>query len=311
MRLDRWLRRRWPHLRQGQIEKLARTGQIRVDGARAKADCRLTAGAMVRIPPLPPAPLAEVKNCLSLREREFAKSLVILEDEQVLVLDKPAGLAVQGGTGTHHHIDRLLAAWGEGPKRPRLTHRLDRDTSGVLILGKSAAAAASLAGAFARREAKKTYWALVAGVPDPTNGVIDWALTKTGDKRERMELARPAEPNALSAESRYATLAESTAGVAWLALRPLTGRTHQLRAHLLALGYPILGDTKYYNSLSKSLSRGLKLQLHAHRLIIPHPAGGVTDVEAPPSPEIADGFARFGFDPGCALRDPFEGLDLA
>jgi 23S rRNA pseudouridine955/2504/2580 synthase len=156
VRLDRWLRRRWPHLGQTQIHKLARSGQLRVDGARIKADTRLTAGALVRVPPLPDAPPREAREGISERDAAFARSLVLYEDEEVLVLNKPAGLAVQGGTKTSRHIDRLLSAWGEGLDRPRLTHRLDRDTSGVLVLGKSPAAAARLSGGFARRRAQKT-----------------------------------------------------------------------------------------------------------------------------------------------------------
>src|SRR5579871_6330832 len=158
-RLDRWLKRRWPHLNHVQIHKLARSGQIRVDGGRAKPDTRLSAGSQVRVPPLPDAGPPRDKGQLDPREVAYAKSLVLYEDEEVLALNKPAGLAVQGGTKTTKHIDRLLSAWGEGLERPRLVHRLDRDTSGVLLLGKTPAAAARLSGAFAKRKAKKTYWA--------------------------------------------------------------------------------------------------------------------------------------------------------
>ena len=168
VRLDRWFRRRWPHVSQIQVQKLARSGQIRVDGARAKADQRLAAGAMIRVPPLPAAPKPGEKPGLDPRDIAYAKSLVIYEDEEVLVLNKPSGLAVQGGTKTVKHIDRLLSAWGEGLERPRLVHRLDRDTSGVLVLGKTPGAAAKLSGAFARRRAEKTYWALVLGNPKPS-----------------------------------------------------------------------------------------------------------------------------------------------
>src|SRR5581483_5079270 len=187
VRLDRWFRRRWPHLSFVQIQKLARSGQIRVDGARARAETRLAAGALVRVPPLPDAPATAPREALSSQDRAFVRGLVLYEDDDVLALNKPAGLAVQGGTKTHRHIDRLLAAWGEGMERPRLVHRLDRDTSGVLVLGKTPAAAARLAGAFARRRAEKTYWALVAGLPKPGEGVIDLPLAKLGfGDRERM-----------------------------------------------------------------------------------------------------------------------------
>ncbi|MGH6999477.1 MAG: RluA family pseudouridine synthase, partial [Phenylobacterium sp.] len=180
VRLDRWFRRRWPHVSQIQIQKLARSGQIRVDGARAKPDQRVAAGAMIRVPPLPDAPKPGDKPGLDPRDIAYAKSLVLYEDEEVLVLNKPAGLAVQGGTKTTKHVDRLLSAWGEGLERPRLVHRLDRDTSGVLVLGKTPGAAAKLSGAFARRRAEKTYWALVLGNPKPSEGVMELHLVKKG-----------------------------------------------------------------------------------------------------------------------------------
>jgi 23S rRNA pseudouridine955/2504/2580 synthase len=297
VRLDRWLRRRWPTLGQTQIHKLARSGQLRVDGARVKADSRLTAGSTVRVPPLPEGPLRRARAEISDRDAAFARSLVLHEDDEVLILNKPAGLAVQGGTKTLHHIDRLLGAWGEGARRPRLTHRLDRDTSGVLALGKTPEAAARLAGAFARRRARKIYWALVEGKPSPAEGIIDLPLAKIGiDDRERMVPVDPADPNGKAAISEYATLAHAGPRAAWLELQPHTGRTHQLRAHLLALGHPILGDPKYHTPASVEASGPLKLQLHARRLVMPHPAGGSIDVTAPLSPEMAEGFARFGFD---------------
>ncbi|HLZ82262.1 MAG TPA: RluA family pseudouridine synthase [Caulobacteraceae bacterium] len=296
IRLDRWLRRRWPTLGQTQIHKLARGGQLRVDGGRVKADTRLAAGALVRVPPLPEGPPTPVREAISDRDAAFARGLVLFEDGDVLVLNKPAGLAVQGGTKTLHHIDRLLAAWGEGLRRPRLVHRLDRDTSGVLILGKSPDAAARLSGAFARRRARKIYWALVAGTPTPAEGIIALPLAKVGvDDRERMVPVDPVDPNGKPAVSEYATIARADPRAAWLALQPQTGRTHQLRAHLLALGHPILGDPKYNTPASAELSGPLKLQLHARRLVIPHPSGGLIDVSAPPGPEMLAGFARFGF----------------
>ena len=306
VRLDRWLRRRWPHLGQTQIHKLARSGQIRVDGARVKADTRLTAGAMVRVPPLPDAPPREERQGVSPRDAAFARGLVLYEDEEVLVLNKPAGLAVQGGTKTTHHVDRLLSAWGEGLDRPRLTHRLDRDTSGVLVLGKSPNAAARLSGAFAKRSAQKTYWAIVEGNPRPVDGTIELPLMKTGvGDRELVMPADPKHPNAQPAVTEFVTVSRAGPRAAWLALRPHTGRTHQLRAHLLAIGHPILGDPKYNTASSIETSGPLKLQLHARRLSLPHPGRGLIDVEAPLSPEMKAGFTRFGFDVHEADDDPF------
>src|SRR5579871_5662579 len=205
-RLDRWLKRRWPQLNHVQIHKLTRSGQIRVDGGRVKPDLRLAVGARVRVPPLgerhDPA-----RPALSGLDAAFARSLVLYEDDQVLALNKPSGLAVQGGTKTSRHVDRLLSAWGEGFERPRLVHRLDRDTSGVLVLGKGPAAAARLAGAFARRRTQKTYWAIVAGIPKPGEGLIDLPLAKHGfGDREMMAPAAPKAPSAEPAITAFVTL---------------------------------------------------------------------------------------------------------
>jgi 23S rRNA pseudouridine955/2504/2580 synthase len=306
IRLDRWLRRRWPHLGQAHIHKLARGGQLRVDGARVRAQTRLTAGAHVRVPPLPGVSTPTADQPVSPRDAAFARSLALFEDEAVLILNKPAGLAVQGGTKTRAHIDALLGAWGEGDRRPRLVHRLDRDTSGVLILGKTAAAAARLAQAFASRTAHKTYWAIVEGIPHPAEGVIDLSLAKTGlADRQRITPAPWGEAGAQSASTEYGTLARSGTAAAWLALRPLTGRTHQLRAHMLAIGHPILGDRKYATPSSLAAAAGLPLQLHARRLVIPHPAGGLIDISAPIAPNLEAGLVKFGFDPQAASADPF------
>lgn len=308
VRLDRWFKRRWPHVNHVQIQKLVRSGQIRVDGARAKADTRLAQGAQVRVPPMPDPPEpGEKKEGLTDRDIAFARSLVLYEDDEVLALNKPAGLAVQGGTKTHMHIDRLLSAWGEGLERPRLVHRLDRDTSGVLVLGKSPAAAARLSGAFAKRKAKKTYWAIVAGNPHPVEGVIDMPLVKKGiGDRELVVPATAKEFGAEAAETEYVTISRASSRVTWMALRPLTGRTHQLRAHMKAIGHAIVGDPKYGDQASVALSTGLKLQLHARRLVLAHPVSGQIVIEAPISPEMKAGFERFGFDWREADPEPFE-----
>ena len=308
VRLDRWFKRRWPHLNHIQIQKLTRSGQIRVDGARAKPDTRLLTGAQVRVPPLPDAPPARAKGELDPREAAYARSLVIYEDEEVLALNKPAGLAVQGGTKTTRHVDGLLSAWGEGLERPRLVHRLDRDTSGVLVLGKTPAAAAKLAGAFARRKAQKIYWAIVAGFPKPGEGVMDLPLVKKGiGDRELMVPAEPGDPRAETADTQFKTMARAGPRAAWMALWPHTGRTHQLRAHMLAMGHPILGDPKYHTDASAALSGGLKLQLHARRLVLPHPSRGTLMLEAPISRELRAGFEHFGFDEHEADPEPFGG----
>jgi 23S rRNA pseudouridine955/2504/2580 synthase len=306
VRLDRWFKRRWPHLNHIQLQKLTRSGQIRVDGARVKPDTRLVAGAQVRVPPLPNAPTAQDAKQLDPREIDFVRSLVIYEDDEVLALNKPSGLAVQGGTKTLKHVDRLLSAWGEGLERPRLVHRLDRDTSGVLVLGKTPGAAAKLAGVFAKRRAQKVYWALVAGLPKPPEAVLELPLVKKGvGDREMVVPADPKDPDAEAAETEFVTLSNAGREVAWMALWPHTGRTHQLRAHMLAMGHAILGDPKYNSETSAALSEGLKLQLHARRLTIPHPSRGTLILEAPISPEMRAGFERFGFQEHEADPEPF------
>ena len=307
VRLDRWFKRRWPHLNHIAINRLVRSGQVRVDGGRAKVDTRLAAGVQVRVPPLPDAPSSDERKAgLSDRDVAYARSLVLYEDEEVLALNKPSGLAVQGGTKTTKHVDRLLSAWGDGLNRPRLVHRLDRDTSGVLLLGKTPAAAAKLSGAFAKRRAKKVYWAIVAGNPKPFEGIIELPLVKKGvGDREIVVPADLKEFGAETAETEFVTVARAAHRAAWMALQPHTGRTHQLRAHMKAIGHPILGDPKYCNEASAALSAGLKLQLHARRLELPHPSRGQLVLEAPLSPEMKDGFARFGFDEHEAPNDPF------
>lgn len=311
IRLDRWFKRRWPHLSYIQVQKMCRAGNIRVDGGRIKPEERLTAGAAVRVPPIP-EPVERVpgeKPKISDRDAAYAKSLVLYEDDMVVAINKPAGLAVQGGTKTTKHVDRLLSAWGEGMERPRLVHRLDRDTSGVLLLGKGPEAAKRLAGAFARRHAKKTYWAIVIGNPKPASGQIDMALKKSGiNDFEIMRPADPKEHGAETAETAYATVSRAAHRAAWVALRPFTGRTHQLRAHMAGIGHPILGDPKYGNDQSKELSGTLKLQLHARRIELDHPGGGKLIVEAPLSPEMKAGFAHFGFSEDEADEDIFHNV---
>jgi 23S rRNA pseudouridine955/2504/2580 synthase len=311
IRLDRWFKRRWPHLSHIQVQKMARGGQIRVDGGRVKPEARLTAGAAVRVPPIPdPVERAPGdKPPISERDVAYARSLVLYEDDLVIALNKPHGLAVQGGTKTTKHVDRLLSAWGEGLERPRLVHRLDRDTSGVLLLGKGPDAAKRLAGEFARRQAKKTYWALVIGNPKPAAGQIDMPLKKTGiNDYEIMRPADPKEHGAEPAETAYATISRAAHRAAWMGLRPFTGRTHQLRAHMAAIGHPILGDPKYGDERSAELSGPLKLQLHARRIELDHPGGGKLIVEAPLSPEMRAGFAHFGFSEDEADEDVFANV---
>ena len=298
MRLDRWFKTHYASLPHSRLEKLLRTGQVRVDGGRAKASTRLAAGQTVRIPPLsdtPPAP----KHALSKADHAFLASITLHEDDDLLVLNKPSGIAVQGGTKTTHHIDRLLEGLGDGPEtRPRLVHRLDRDTSGVLVIAKRRAVAAKLGRAFQTRSVRKIYWALLHGVPKPSQGKVDAALMKAGGPDGvRVRKARPGEKDiAQSAVTHYSVVDRAGQKVSFVSLKPVTGRQHQLRAHMAIIGHPILGDGKYEGD--KNLPDGIsnRLYLHARRISFPHPSGeGVVDITAPLPEHMAKAFALFGF----------------
>ncbi|WP_045367503.1 RluA family pseudouridine synthase [Methyloceanibacter caenitepidi] len=302
MRLDRWFKAHFAQVPHGRLEKLLRTGQVRVDGGRVKANTRLEAGQSVRVPPLPDAPPPPgAAKPLSKSDRAFLKSITLYEDDDLLILNKPAGLAVQGGTKTAQHIDRLLEGMGDSPQtRPRLVHRLDRDTSGVLVVAKKRSVAAKLGKAFQTRSVRKIYWALVHGVPKPPQGKIDAALVKaTTPDGDRVRKARPGEQDkAQSAVTHYAVIDRAARQVALMSLKPVTGRQHQLRAHMAILGHPILGDTKYPSEIELPEGIERRLHLHARRISFPHPSGeGVVDVTAPLPPHMETAFAAFGFSP--------------
>jgi len=311
IRLDRWFRRHFSGVPQGVIEKLCRTGQLRVDGHRAEAATRLAPGQIVRIPPLPaPAPKpaaapAAPPDPRLLRELE---AMVLWRDPQLIVLNKPSGLATQGGPGITRHLDGMLEAWREDGQRPRLVHRLDRDTSGVIVLARTPGVAARLAASFRGRDMEKIYWAVVAGRPVPVEGRIDLPLARAEDFRTgRVEVAGPGAKDAVRAVTEYRTLDHAARLLAWLELRPLTGRTHQLRVHCAAIGSPVLGDEAYgtrrgpadpdrageNTALVEGLDR--RLHLHARRLVLPHPAGGTLAVEAPLPPHMQASFRTLGF----------------
>ena len=301
MRLDRWFKTHYAGLPHSRLEKLLRTGQVRVDGARAKASTRLAAGQAVRVPPLPDvAPPPGAKHALSKADRDFLASITLYEDDDLLVVNKPPGIAVQGGTKTTHHIDRLLEGLGDGPEtRPRLVHRLDRDTSGVLVIAKRRSVAAKLGRAFQTRSVRKIYWALLHGVPRPPQGKVEAALVKaSGPEGDRVRKARSGEQDiAQSAVTHYAVVDRAGQQVAFVSLKPVTGRQHQLRAHMAILGHPILGDEKYHGD--KDLPEGIpnKLHLHARRISFPHPSGeGMVDVTAPLPEHMTRTFADFGFE---------------
>ena len=297
-RLDRWLRRRYPALTQGALQKMLRTGQVRVDGQRAEAGTRLAAGQQVRVPPMPTAPAPKVtgRPVPEALAREL-RARVLHADARLLVLDKPHGLPVQGGPGITTHLDGALDALAREGERPRLVHRLDRDTSGVLVLARDAAAAAFLARAFRGRDVAKTYWAVVVGEPEHRAGRIDMPLARAaGPRGERTVPAAPG-ADSVRAITDYAVLDAARRRAALLELRPLTGRTHQLRVHCAeALRCPILGDGKYGGPAAHLEGLSGLLHLHARALRLPHPDGGTLEVAAAAPPHMAATMRFLGFD---------------
>ncbi len=331
LRVDRWFKRRYPALALSHLAKICRKGEVRVDGKRVETSTRLEEGQKIRVPPLkietPAAPA--VKRARPEDAQELAR-MTLFEDKDVLVLNKPFGLAVQGGSGTKRHIDGMLESLAKGDTRPVLVHRLDRDTCGVLLVAKNRRAAADLGELFRSRQAKKIYWALVEGVPKPAQGRISLYLAKgpgMGDERagrkpagalrdvEKMRIARHGDADAQHSLTYYAIVDKAAPRCAWLSMKPLTGRTHQLRAHAEAIGHPIFGDPKYghrpedevrrrdpLRAMPEALER--KLHLLARRLILPHPKGGVIDATAPLPEHMRMTWDFFGFD--AKQYDPIE-----
>lgn len=294
MRLDRWFRLHYPHVTNGHLQKLLRKGAVRLDSKRVQASVRVTAGNEVRVPKSVQSPeTAAARKAtlqpplgLSKADRTAIETMILHEDDDVLVLNKPQGLAVQGGSGTRRHIDGLLAGMVDRfGDRPRLVHRLDRDTTGVLLVAKSRAVAATLGQVFQSRSANKTYWALVNGVPRPHQGRIEAALVKAaGPDGDHVRKAQPGEQDkAMHATTHYAVIERVGTKAAWVSLKPVTGRQHQLRAHMAGIGHPIVGDNKYEGGMMLPAENiAPRLHLHARRLVIPHPSGrGSIDVTAP------------------------------
>ncbi len=319
MRLDRWFKTHFPALPFGHLQKLLRTGQVRVDGGRVKTDARLKPGQKVRVPPIEKNASAAARDAkhspmgakagdhehrqpvVGKGDAAFLKSITLYEDREVLVLNKPMGLAVQGGSGTVRHVDGMLEALrGKDGVKPRLVHRLDKDTSGVLLVAKTRLAAAALAKTFRSRSARKIYWALVPGVPKPKQGRISTFLAKGGGPEgELMRVAKHGDEDAAHAVTYYAVVDNAAQKLSWLSLKPVTGRTHQLRAHLAHIGHPIVGDDKYFDIENWELPGGMQNKLHllARRLVIPHPSGkGVIDVTAPLPPHMRQTWSLIGFD---------------
>ncbi len=317
IRLDRWFKRNLPQVGFATVSRWARTGQIRLDGKRAKPEDRLAAGQTLRVPPggedapgrKPAAPRA---RALSPEQIAEARDMVIRETPTAIVLNKPPGLATQGGSKTTKHVDGLLDAFVEDERtpRPRLVHRLDKDTSGVLLIARTPGSAASFSKRFASRSARKVYWALVVGNPQLSEGVIDAPLAKQpGTGGEKMHID---EENGAAAKTRYRVVDRAGQRAAWVELEPLTGRTHQLRVHMAAIGHPIVGDGKYGGQdafLTGAVSR--KMHLHARRLIITEPkagegSGGKLDVTAELPPHFAASMEVLGFDPSLSDASPMR-----
>ena len=300
IRLDRWFKRHLPEVSFNLVSRWARTGQLRLAGRRAVPGDRVEAGQEIRVPPLETAPARPERRqpdraTLTADEEQFVRDMVIYEDSSAFVLNKPPGLATQGGTKTHQHLDRLLDGLGDERGRPKLVHRLDKDTSGALLVARTARSAGHFAKAFSGRTARKAYWAIVVGVPDAAEGVIDAPLAKQpGTGGEKMHIS---EEHGLPAKTRWRVVDRAGNRAAWVELQPLTGRTHQLRAHMAALGHPIVGDAKYGGAeafLTGGISR--KLHLHARRIRIDAPDGGKIDVGAELPPHFAESLAMLGFE---------------
>jgi 23S rRNA pseudouridine955/2504/2580 synthase len=310
MRVDRFLEARFPGLSFSHIQRIVRKGELRVDGRRVDSKDRLNAGESVRIPPLR---LAAPKAAAALSEADrttlqVLKDMTLYEDEDVLVLNKPAGLAVQGGSGTLRHVDQMLEVMRDSKgQKPRLVHRLDKDTAGCLLVAKTRFAATHLTNAFRHRSARKIYWALVAGVPKPKQGRISTYLAKEESEEDSIiRIAAHGEAGASHAVTYYAVVEASANKLAWVSLKPVTGRTHQLRAHMAHIDHAIVGDPKYFNKENWELPGGLQNRLHllARRIVIPHPRGGGIDATAPLPPHMLQSWNLLGLE--ADRFDPIE-----
>ncbi len=313
-RLDRWLKRKFHGITQIQIEKALRKGEIRVDGARVKSNTRVKAGQTVRVPPMAPPP-SETEGEERPRARvkasdaDLMRALVIYEDDEVIALNKPSGIAVQGGTGTTRHIDALSRALvPDTAEKPRLVHRLDRDTSGVLILAKTVGSANRLSKLFRSRELDKIYWAVTLGVPHPASGDIrGWMIKSSGPggDKEKMRQAAQNEKGAVHALTLYSVVQNAGRKAAWVALKPETGRTHQLRFHMAEIGCSIVGDFKY--TCDRETPQGLAdgLHLHARAMRLPNPGGRAIEIVADLPPHMQQTFDALGFETS-SVEDFFD-----
>jgi 23S rRNA pseudouridine955/2504/2580 synthase len=308
MRLDRWFHTHFPEIAFGHLQKLLRSGQIRVDGKRAKTNSRLEPGQSVRVPPLHVEPVAKQNRPAG--PSDDLRPYLLHEDDTVLVFNKPAGLAVQGGSGLSRHVDQMLEAWRDRKgQKPRLVHRLDRETAGVLVVAKTRLAASRLAASFRSRSTRKTYWALVAGVPKPRQGRIStWLAKERSGEFEKVAVVEHSSDEAAHAVTHYSVVDQAGSNLAWLTMRPVTGRTHQLRAQAAHIRHPIVGDPLYFDLRDWTLPGGIQNRLHllARRIVMPHPDGGVIDITAPLPPHMLQSWNLLGFEIG-AEADADEG----
>lgn len=320
MRLDRWFKTHFPGVGFGKLQKLLRSGQIRVDGGRVKTASRLDAGQVVRIPPLDSdaasKPLHMTPNTIRDRhDADVLRDMVLFEDRKVLVFNKPTGLAVQGGSGINRSVDSMLEALRDkSGQKPRLCHRLDKDTSGVLVVAKTRGAAAELTKSFRHRDTDKTYWALLRGVPRNRQGRISTYMVKEQtEDGDRMRVAKHGERGADHAVSFYRVIDSGPRSVAWVEMKPQTGRTHQLRVHAQHLGHPIVGDPKYFDVENWEVPGGVqkRLHLHARRIRIPHPDPGqpMLDITAPLPPHMVQSWNLFAFREEDGLDDADDEFD--
>jgi 23S rRNA pseudouridine955/2504/2580 synthase len=311
MRVDRFLEARFPGLSFSHIQRIVRKGELRVNGKRADSKDRLEEGQSVRIPPLKlDAPKAAPGSLSEAAQKtlQALKDMTLYEDADVMVLNKPACLAVQGGSGTTRHVDQMLEVMRDAKgQKPRLVHRLDKETSGCLLVAKTRFAATALTGSFRHRSARKIYWALVAGVPKPKQGRISTYLAKEESEEDTiMRIAAHGDEGASHAVTYYAVVETSAQKLAWVSLKPVTGRTHQLRAHMAHIDHAIVGDPKYFNKENWQLPGGLQNRLHllARRIVIPHPRGGVIDATAPLPPHMQQSWNLLGLE--ADRFDPIE-----
>ena len=307
MRLDRWFKQHYPGLGFGRLQKLLRTGQVRVDGGRAKAETRIAAGQSIRVPPVgvdaagtaPTAPLSP-GTLRNTGDAEALRAMLLYEDEWTYVLNKPAGLATQGGSGVVRHVDGMLEAWrNRKGEKPRLVHRLDRDTSGALVVARSRSSAQALTRAFRKRETRKIYWALLKGVPGAEGRLSNWLVKEQTPDGDRMRVVPHGTEGSDHAVTRWRLLDQSGQRLSWVRFEPETGRTHQLRVHALEMGHPIIGDPKYFEADQNwDFPGGIqkRLHLHARRIVIPREGRPTLDVAAPLPPHMVQSWNLLGLE---------------